>query len=80
MSASFRQPIDATTRFCAVYGMVFRPSETRSLKLAKAAGGRSTIEPGMSLGQRAKALAICTGLPAPVDIMRRALETNVYGG
>ena len=34
---------------------------------------------GMLLYQGAKALEIWTAKPAPVDIMRRALEKNVYG-
>lgn len=67
------------SRSGAVYDMVYRPAETRFLKLAKAAGCRTANGLGMLLYQGAKALEIWTGLPAPVDIMRRALEANVYG-
>jgi shikimate dehydrogenase len=49
----------------AVYDMIYNPAETALLKAAKAAG--------------AKAFEIWTGQPAPLDVMRRALEQSVYG-
>jgi shikimate dehydrogenase len=63
----------------AVYDMVYRPAETPLLKLAKAAGCRTANGLGMLLYQGAKALELWSGQPAPVEIMRRALEKNVYG-
>jgi len=63
----------------AVYEMIYRPAETPLLKAAKAAGCRVANGLGMLLYQGAKALEIWTGQPAPVEIMRRALEQNVYG-
>ena len=63
----------------AVYDMVYRPAETPLLKEAKAAGCRIANGLGMLLYQGAKALEIWTGMPAPIEIMRRALERNVYG-
>jgi shikimate dehydrogenase len=63
----------------AVYDMIYRPAETPLLKAAKAAGCRVANGLGMLLYQGAKALEIWTGQPAPVEIMRRALEQNVYG-
>jgi shikimate dehydrogenase len=33
----------------------------------------------MLLHQGAKAFEIWTGKPAPVDVMRRALERSIYG-
>ena len=63
----------------AVYDMVYRPAETPLLKAAKAAGCRTANGLGMLLYQGAKALEIWTGQPAPVEVMRRALEENVYG-
>ncbi|MBI5773319.1 MAG: shikimate dehydrogenase [Verrucomicrobia bacterium] len=62
-----------------VYDMIYRPAETPLLKAAKAAGCRTANGLGMLLHQGAKALEIWTGQPAPVDVMRRALEKNVYG-
>ncbi|HSU53667.1 MAG TPA: shikimate dehydrogenase, partial [Candidatus Dormibacteraeota bacterium] len=58
---------------------IYRPAETPFLKAAKSAGCRATNGLGMLLYQGAKALEIWTGQPAPVEVMRRALEQNVYG-
>ena len=63
----------------AVYDMIYRPAETALLKAAKEAGCRTANGLGMLLYQGAKALELWTGLPAPLDTMRRALEANVYG-
>ncbi len=66
-------------RVHAVYDMVYRPAETKLLKAAKAAGCKIANGLGMLLYQGARALELWTGQPAPVDVMRRALEQNVYG-
>jgi shikimate dehydrogenase len=63
----------------AVYDMIYRPAQTLLLQSAKAAGCRTANGIGMLLYQGAKALEIWTGQPAPLDIMRQALEKNVYG-
>ena len=63
----------------AVYDMIYRPAETELLKRAKSAGCRIANGLSMLLYQGAKALEIWTGRPAPVQIMREALEKNVYG-
>jgi len=63
----------------AVYDMVYRPAETALLKAAKAAGCRTANGLGMLLYQGAKALELWTGQPAPLEVMREALEKNVYG-
>lgn len=63
----------------AVYDMIYRPAQTLLLQSAKAAGCRTANGIGMLLYQGAKALEIWTGQPAPIEIMRRALEKNVYG-
>jgi shikimate dehydrogenase len=62
----------------AVYDMIYRPAETKLLKAAKAAGCKTANGLGMLLHQGAKAFEIWTGKPAPVDVMRRALEQNIY--
>lgn len=62
----------------AVYDMIYRPAETPLLAAARAAGCRTANGLGMLLYQGAKALEIWTGQPAPVEVMRRALEKNVY--
>ena len=63
----------------AVYDMIYRPAETALLKAAKAAGCKTANGLGMLLHQGAKAFEIWTGQPAPLEVMRRALEQNVYG-
>jgi shikimate dehydrogenase len=63
----------------AVYDMIYRPAETPLLKAAKAAGCRVANGLGMLLYQGAKALELWSGQAAPVEVMRRALEENVYG-
>ena len=62
-----------------VYDMIYRPAETPLLAAAKKGGCRTANGIGMLLYQGAKALEIWTGKPAPIEIMRRALEKNVYG-
>ena len=62
----------------AVYDMIYKPAETKLLALAKAAGCRTSNGLGMLLHQGAAAFEIWTGKPAPIDVMRRALELNVY--
>jgi shikimate dehydrogenase len=62
-----------------VYDMIYRPAETEFLRRARAAGCRTANGIGMLLYQGARALEIWSGQSAPVSIMRRALEKNVYG-
>jgi shikimate dehydrogenase len=63
----------------AVYDMIYRPAETKLLAAAKAAGCKTANGLGMLLHQGAKAFEIWTGKIAPLAVMRRALEQNVYG-
>ena len=63
----------------AVYDMIYKPAETKLLAVAKAAGCRTANGIGMLVHQGAKAFEIWTGQPAPVDVMRRAVEKSVYG-
>ena len=62
-----------------VYDMVYRPAETVLLKTAREAGCRTANGLGMLLYQGAAALELWTGRPVPVDIMRSALLSEVYG-
>jgi len=61
------------------YDMIYRPAETPFLAAAKAAGCRTANGVGMLLYQGAKALEIWTGQTAPIEPMRSALLTHVYG-
>ncbi len=63
----------------AVYDMIYRPAETPLLKRAKTVGCHVSNGLGMLLYQGARALAIWTGKPAPVELMREALQKNIYG-
>ena len=63
----------------AVYDMIYQPAETRLLAAARAAGCKTANGIGMLVHQGAKAFAIWTGQPAPVAVMRRAVEGSVYG-
>jgi shikimate dehydrogenase len=63
----------------SVFDMIYRPAETKFLAQAKAGGSRVANGLGMLLYQGAKALEIWTGQPAPIEVMRRALQQNVYG-
>jgi shikimate dehydrogenase len=63
----------------AVYDMIYRPAETKLLAAARAVGCRTANGLGMLLHQGAKAFEIWTDKAAPLDVMRRALEQNIYG-
>jgi len=63
----------------AVYDMIYRPAETKLLAAAKTAGCKTANGLGMLLHQGAKAFEIWTGRTAPLAVMRRALEQNIYG-
>jgi shikimate dehydrogenase len=62
----------------AVYDMIYRPAQTRLLASAKRAGCKTANGLGMLLHQGAKAFKIWTGKTAPVEIMRKALISEVY--
>jgi shikimate dehydrogenase len=62
-----------------VYDMIYRPAETPLMQAARIAGCQTANGLGMLLYQGAKALEIWTGATAPIDVMRRALEANIYG-
>jgi shikimate dehydrogenase len=61
----------------AAYDMVYRPAMTPFLAAAQAAGCRVANGLGMLLHQGAKALEIWTGTPAPVDVMKQALQRHL---
>ncbi len=69
----------ALKRARAVYDMIYRPAETALLRAARAAGCQTANGLGMLLHQGAKAFEIWTGRSAPLEVMRHALEENVYG-
>lgn len=60
-----------------VFDMNYRPMETGLLRAARAAGCRAANGAGMLLHQGTRALELWTGRPAPVEVMRAALEKNL---
>jgi shikimate dehydrogenase len=69
----------APGRARAVYDLIYRPAETRLLARAKAARCQTANGLGMLVGQGTLAFHLWTGLAAPVPVMRRAAELNIYG-
>jgi shikimate dehydrogenase len=63
----------------AVYDMIYRPSETPLLNMARQSGCHISNGLGMLLHQGAGALEIWTGRAAPIEIMRQALLKHIYG-
>lgn len=63
----------------AVYDMIYRPAESLLVQSAKAAGCATANGLGMLLYQGATALELWSGRSAPIQVMRRALEENLYG-
>jgi shikimate dehydrogenase len=70
-------PVDVLTRFDSdtfVYDMIYNPLQTRLLCQALAIGLRAANGLSMLLHQGALAFTLWTGLPAPLDVMRKALS------
>jgi shikimate dehydrogenase len=61
-----------------VYDLVYDPPETPLLRRAKERGCRTQNGVGMLLYQGCIAFEIWTGLAAPVEEMRKALEQAVF--
>jgi shikimate dehydrogenase len=70
----------AIDRADGVYDMVYRPAETPLLCEARRAGCRASNGLGMLLYQGAAALELWSGRPAPVAVMREALQREIHGG
>lgn len=66
-----------TRRPAFVYDMIYRPRETSFLRVAREAGCRVANGTGMLLYQGARALELWAGQPAPLSVMRAALEENL---
>ncbi len=62
-----------------VYDTIYRPAETALLRTAAVAGAKTANGLSMLLHQGARAFELWTKQKAPVTVMRRALETAVYG-
>ena len=60
-----------------VLDLVYRPSPTRLVRDARAAGARAEAGAGILLGQACRSLELWLGRPAPVEAMRAALDTEL---
>jgi len=67
-------PASLLTPDLMVYDMVYRPAVTRLLEDAQNAGARTANGLSLLLHQGALSLEIWLNRPAPIDMMRRALE------
>jgi shikimate dehydrogenase len=61
----------------AVLDLVYRPTPTRLVREALAAGANARTGAGMLLRQAVLSLELWTGRAAPVDVMRAALEDEL---
>lgn len=60
-----------------VYDLVYNPAETKLMKKAKAAGGKTCGGLGMLVRQGALAFTLWTGEEAPLQVMRKAAEASL---
>lgn len=63
----------------AVYDLVYRPSPTRLVRDARAAGAPARSGAGMLLGQGWRSFELWLGVPAPVEAMRAGLRSALGG-
>jgi shikimate dehydrogenase len=69
-------PLEALARGATVATLIYH-RKTRLLERAAALGYSTLDGRGMLVHQGARALTIWTGLPAPIDVMRRALDDSL---
>ncbi len=63
----------------AVYDLVYNPALTRLVQAARERGARAAGGQGMLVHQGAIAFQLWTGKPAPLKVMRKALERHLRG-
>jgi shikimate dehydrogenase len=64
-------------RELAVFDLVYRPSPSRLVRDARAAGARARGGAGMLLRQATVSFSLWTGCPAPAEAMRIALRAEL---
>lgn len=72
-------PPDAFRKGQMFYDLVYMYPETATMRAARCAGARAANGLGMLLHQGAAAFTIWTGRKAAVEVMRKTLESAVYG-
>lgn len=80
-TASDESPVPAELlgKDLAVLDLVYRPSPTRLVREARAAGATARGGAGVLLRQAAASFALWTGRSAPLEAMRRALDIELGG-
>ena len=73
-------PVDLLRPDLAVLDLVYRPSPTRLVRDARAAGARAEAGGGILLGQAWRSLELWLERPAPIEVMRTALVTELGEG
>ena len=63
----------------AVLDLVYRPSPTRLVREARAVAASAESGAGILLGQAWRSLELWLGVPAPLEAMQAALETELGG-
>jgi len=81
-TVSDESPIDAALLRpdLDVLDLVYRPSPTRLVREARAAGAQARGGAGVLLRQAALSFALWTGIPAPLEAMREALLAELGPG
>jgi shikimate dehydrogenase len=63
----------------AVLDLVYRPSPTRLVREARAVGASAESGAAILLGQAWRSLELWLGVPAPIEAMRQALDSELGG-
>ena len=72
-------PVELHRPDLAVLDLVYRPSPTRLVRDARAAGARAEAGAGILLGQAWRSLQLWLGGPAPIEAMLAALDRELGG-
>ena len=72
-------PVELLRPDLAVLDLVYRPSPTRLVREARAAGASAQAGAGILLGQAWRSLELWLGRPAPLEVMRAALDAELEG-
>ena len=76
-ASAFADRIPELSEETLVFDTVYNPMETKLLKQAKAAGAKTVGGVEMFVRQAARQFEAWTNKPAPVDVMRRVIETRL---
>ena len=72
-------PMELLRPDLAVLDLVYRPSPTRLVREARAVGAPAQAGAAILLGQAWRSLELWLGQPAPIEVMRAALDAELGG-